>query len=766
MAFQCLQRRQSQSHGTRQMKSRLSWYLACNAGRLATRQQQPEEDSGDSDSSDGGVAEEGLLDLRPTHSRNDESDDDSDDDSDGDKSSEEDAQRDGAEDAAAATQRASRALGQGSSLRSGLAAGSDDDDSDSDSDAGDDRNALSARALGEEVRRATAKGGWGADKTAYYEGGEGDDDDDAAAEEEEAAVAQMEARAARLEEDDFAPLSSAHERKEEGRPAVSRGGVAVAGVTHVRRDTSVLSAAEKEALLDAEAPALRALLADMGDKAGALSAQLQTLAAAQGGAAPDEGVGLLEARLQLLLLYLSHGAFFLSLRAEGVPVSDHPVLRRLVRLRALLERSRPLVARQKQRLERLLRAAARGHSTVDERSADPGLAPRLADLEGGAGEDAAHPSATSSSSSSASSSAAAASSSTSAPSSSAAATEGAGEGVFRPSKLAAVPYTGDETSADKASKRAAKLRRRAEQSAVLRELRAQASEAPEEVDLDGEEVAEFELEGGARGRYTAGGDGRGGVDRALAERQEERRRFEEEHFVRLSEPKAERKERKRRERERQRFSALGELGGAVDHLMASLQGAEDAPDASAAARPGMGESGAARRAAEAGLEQQARVARFASEVKSAALGGAARPGKRNRKEAEADAIGGGEQLGGEEEEELYAAAQRMAARRKEGRREELEARKAAKAAEAGELVAEEEAFGRKRAVTRQILTNRGLTKYRKKEMRNPRVANKLKAQKQAKRHKSAVPEGRREERAGYGGEATGVRSGLSRSRLV
>jgi hypothetical protein len=72
-----------------------------------------------------------------------------------------------------------------------------------------------------------------------------------------------------------------------------------------------------------------------------------------------------------------------------------------------------------------------------------------------------------------------------------------------------------------------------------------------------------------------------------------------------------------------------------------------------------------------------------------------------------------------------------------------------------------------RAVGRDIMKNRGLTKYRKKEERNPRVHNRMKAEKFMKRRKGAVvPMRDPKEAAGYGGETTGIRTNISRSRII
>jgi hypothetical protein len=68
-----------------------------------------------------------------------------------------------------------------------------------------------------------------------------------------------------------------------------------------------------------------------------------------------------------------------------------------------------------------------------------------------------------------------------------------------------------------------------------------------------------------------------------------------------------------------------------------------------------------------------------------------------------------------------------------------------------------------------VLQNRGLVKYRNREMSNPRVANRLKAAKFAKRRSGQVAPMRNKggaEAGTYGGEASGIRTTISRSRKI
>lgn len=135
--------------------------------------------------------------------------------------------------------------------------------------------------------------------------------------------------------------------------------------------------------------------------------------------------------------------------------------------------------------------------------------------------------------------------------------------------------------------------------------------------------------------------------------------------------------------------------------------------------------------------------------------------RRGAAAAEADEDDGGagrwkRPLEAAEKDEFYAGAEAAARDRKAARRE-VYARPAplppsADAVEEGS-----------RKIGRDIEKNRGLTPHRSRDKKNPRTANRDKFQKKTQRWKGAVPNAR-EQTAQYGGEATGVKGNISRSR--
>nr|CAD7571867.1 unnamed protein product [Timema californicum] len=78
---------------------------------------------------------------------------------------------------------------------------------------------------------------------------------------------------------------------------------------------------------------------------------------------------------------------------------------------------------------------------------------------------------------------------------------------------------------------------------------------------------------------------------------------------------------------------------------------------------------------------------------------------------------------------------------------------------------EEDEGDEKRAITYKMAKNRGLTPYRKKELRNPRVKHRIKYRKAKIRRKGQVREPRYEIQR-YGGEISGIKTSVTRSTKI
>jgi len=123
----------------------------------------------------------------------------------------------------------------------------------------------------------------------------------------------------------------------------------------------------------------------------------------------------------------------------------------------------------------------------------------------------------------------------------------------------------------------------------------------------------------------------------------------------------------------------------------------------------------------------------------------------------------GDEEEGEDEEgaEFYEAIRA----RTQGKKDEKAAAKAARANV--DTLPEPDMVkpGKKRGASKKIMANKGLMKYRSKEKKNPRVANKIRAAKKEKKHKNTgnMAANMRTQDVKYSGEATGVRKNLVKS---
>ena len=211
-----------------------------------------------------------------------------------------------------------------------------------------------------------------------------------------------------------------------------------------------------------------------------------------------------------MLSYATNLAFYLLLKSQGRAVREHPVIDALLKHRILLERIRPLEAKSAYRLQKLLQLAAAAEGDGGLSGAQKDLAERpnpeaLLTKGGGAraaggGDDDDDQEAEE------------------------------GDGLYRPPKMAAVPYDEEGGSSKKERQRERALARAAS-SRMVRELRAELSDAPMQihaddfgtsVDTDSAAVARFRKE------------------------ENERRRYEEDNFKRLTLTKDEKRQQKRR----------------------------------------------------------------------------------------------------------------------------------------------------------------------------------------------------------------------------
>ncbi|PNH10325.1 Neuroguidin [Tetrabaena socialis] len=340
----------------------------------------------DDEQDDDSLDVEGVYDLDEGEDEDEDEEDDGDEDDD---DIIEDALKQGGSIAELARQ--AKALGQKLKLQRG----EDDEDEDEEEEEEEEGGRRRRKGKGEDEDEAL---GWGANKRAYYDAdtAEASDDEEAVKGEEKEALALQRARAAKLAASDFGLADEEEEDEEEddedesddgdeeeeatmGALGSRAGGAAAAAaaggkqkqrkqrqgaggvqVEEVARDLAALGDEARMSALLADAPELLSLLGDLQDSLGEVRHRVSPLLSElrDGGLATCEGLSYLEAKHLLLLSYCTHIVFYLLLKAEGRPVRDHPVIGRLVELRAYLEKVRPIDKQLSYQIDKLLRAAS------------------------------------------------------------------------------------------------------------------------------------------------------------------------------------------------------------------------------------------------------------------------------------------------------------------------------------------------------------------------------------------------------------------------
>jgi hypothetical protein len=125
-------------------------------------------------------------------------------------------------------------------------------------------------------------------------------------------------------------------------------------------DLSSLSDSDKLDLLVNDAPELLELLGSFKDSVTEIRGQIAPLIQqVRAGQLPtSSGSSFLEVKFHLLLSYCTNVVFYMLLKAKGESVRDHPVIETLVKLRAMLEKCRPIDKKLKYQIDKLLAAAA------------------------------------------------------------------------------------------------------------------------------------------------------------------------------------------------------------------------------------------------------------------------------------------------------------------------------------------------------------------------------------------------------------------------
>ncbi|XP_067217064.1 neuroguidin-like isoform X2 [Linepithema humile] len=175
----------------------------------------------------------------------------------------------------------------------------------------------------------------------------------------------------------------------------------------------------------------------------------------------DKGLSFLEMKYHMLLSYLINLTYVVLRKCSGERIEGDPSIDRLIEIRTVLEKIRPIDHKLKYQIDKLVKTAVTGTVNSDDPSnfrANPDAL--IAKLDSEDSTDSEQEEETDGFKSTTQ--------------------QSRKSGVYVPPKLAAVPYDGDETRAEKIRKAGERARRRAVSNTVLRELKEEYLDAPVE----------------------------------------------------------------------------------------------------------------------------------------------------------------------------------------------------------------------------------------------------------------------------------------------
>ncbi|XP_075387553.1 neuroguidin [Tenrec ecaudatus] len=215
-------------------------------------------------------------------------------------------------------------------------------------------------------------------------------------------------------------------------------------------------------VLASDLPSAVTLLQNLREQVMAVTAQVQALTKkVQAGAYPTEkGLSFLEVKDQMLLMYLMDLSHLLLDKASGGSLQGHAAVWRLVEMRTVLEKIRPLDQKLKYQIDKLVKTAVTGSlGENDPLRFKPRPSNMMSKLSSeDEEEDEAEPGQSGASGKKS--------------------VKGAAK-KYVPPRLVPVHY--DETEAEREKKRLERAKKRALSSSVIRELKEQYSDAPEEI---------------------------------------------------------------------------------------------------------------------------------------------------------------------------------------------------------------------------------------------------------------------------------------------
>ncbi|XP_012522639.1 neuroguidin isoform X2 [Monomorium pharaonis] len=177
----------------------------------------------------------------------------------------------------------------------------------------------------------------------------------------------------------------------------------------------------------------------------------------------DKGLSFLEMKYHMLLSYLINLTYVVLRKCSGERIEGDPSIDRLIEIRTVLEKIRPIDHKLKYQIDKLVKTAVTGTINSDDPSnfrANPDALVAKLDSEDSEDSDQEELDTADGVKSTTQ--------------------QSRKSNVYVPPKLAAVHYDGDETTAEKIRKAGERARRRAVSNTVLRELKEEYLDAPVE----------------------------------------------------------------------------------------------------------------------------------------------------------------------------------------------------------------------------------------------------------------------------------------------
>eukprot|EP01026_Neomeris_dumetosa_P043917 TRINITY_DN3687_c0_g2_i6.p1 TRINITY_DN3687_c0_g2~~TRINITY_DN3687_c0_g2_i6.p1 ORF type:complete len:542 (+),score=101.77 TRINITY_DN3687_c0_g2_i6:293-1918(+) len=517
-------------------------------------------------------------------------------------------------------------------------------------------------------------------------------------------------------EDDASDTSESDHQEDKAQTLSTKVQNGVLNVESIDADLNSVPESQKLEAMQRDAPELIVMLKDLStcldevrQKIGPLFQEVQ-----QGQLSTEEGISYLEAKHLLLLSYCINIVFYLLLKSEGKSVRDHPVVEKMVKIRAYLERIKPLDSKLQHQVERLLRAVQmtsnnmNGDTKVDPQFVAPNpdnlvlkIPQKLKQTDEDLGEDE----------------------------------------VYRPPKLNPVAIEGEETGEGFEKKNSKQRfqermeRRRIGQSDTLQMLNRELRGAPEEIGID---VA------GVGGPVSAN-------LKVLAQRRklEARENMEEDIMARVPLTKDEKKRLKAAKVvSRNTLAAFDDFADEVNDIVAASkadfkldkkQPTQDVKDMQPNTLVGGGDN------------PQCETVEVRREKYNAAHA--------KHLEAQETAMAG-QKRGNEDIEDIEQDLSRQAKRQKK-RALMMQIQKMSQT----HPPRPDKTTDGARGINRAIQKNQGLTPYRRKDLKNPRKKNRLLHQK-ALRRRSGQVQSMRSQNTPYEGEKSGIKANVVRGRKL